>query len=121
MFRHVFLLLSFFACLQQHPLLGTLVEFDAIETSWHGGTTEELQESIDGADVGRHGWFVEPQSDQSQTIVFHSRQPIQAAALDITLCFLSGRPNSFFGEFSISVTSDPEPSLQGNWEKLIPL
>lgn len=97
------------------------VQFESIDTSWHAGTSQELYETIDGADVGLHGWFIDSRTEDVQTAIFRNLQPINASAMDITLCFLSGRPNAFFGEFSISVTNDPQPSLSGKWDVLKPL
>ena len=87
---------------------------------FHSGGEEELREAIDGADVGRRGWSVAPQTDQPQAAVFVTGGPVEAPALDITLCFLSGKPNSYFRDFTISVTTDPQPSLSGTWRKLPP-
>ena len=97
------------------------VQIESIVTTFHDGTDAELREVIDGADVGRHGWFVAPQTNQPQAAIFRAARPVDAATMDITLCFLSGRPNSVFGDFTISVTTDPQPAMQGRWKRLNPL
>ena len=43
---------------------------------------------------------------------------MEAAELDISLFFFSGRPRSSFAEFSLSYTTDAKPSLQGHWQPL---
>ena len=102
------------------PVRAGPVPIESVVTTFHGGTDEELRECIDGADVGRHGWFVTPHTDQPQAAIFRTSGPVGAAAMDITLCFLSGRPNNYFADFAISATTDPKPSLESKWERLVP-
>jgi signal transduction histidine kinase len=103
------------------PAIAAPVPIESVVTTFHGGTEEELREAIDGADVGRNGWYVAPLTDRPQAAVFRTSSPVEAATMDITLCFLSGRPDSFCSEFTVSVTSDPQPSLASQWNVLKPL
>ena len=55
---------------------------------------------------------------EPQALVVRCERPVQAAELDVTLFFLAGRPWNAMAEFSLSYTTDPAPSLQGNWQPL---
>ncbi len=96
------------------------VSIDSVTTTFHGGSDEDLRKCINGLDINRTGWFVAPQTDRTQAAIFHVAKPVSAAAADITLCFLSGRQYDYPGEFAVSATTDARPSLDGNWERLIP-
>lgn len=76
---------------------------------------------IDGQDAGRIGWSVFPRVEEKQTLVIRTAAPVTAEAFDVTLCFLSGMPKRYFGKFALSCTTDAEPSLDGNWQRLQPL
>ena len=43
---------------------------------------------------------------------------MEAAELDVALFFMAGRPLHTIAEFALSYTTDPEPSLGGNWKPL---
>ena len=96
------------------------VPIDAVTTTFHGGSDEDLRKCINGSDINRTGWFVAPRTDQAQAAIFHVAKPVGAVAVDITLCFLSGRQYDYPGEFAVSATTDAQPSFTGRWERLAP-
>lgn len=96
------------------------VPFEAVAATFHGGSDEDLRRCINGSDINRTGWFVAPHTDQAQAAIFRVARPVNAATANVTLCFLSGRQYNYPGEFAVSATADARPSLDGNWERLIP-
>ncbi len=92
--------------------------FRSVEVTFHGGKPEELKECIDGIRTGPRGWRVHPRVGENQSAIFRTVAPVNADTLQMVLCFFSGRPNSAIAEFSISSTTDPEPSFSGHWEPL---
>jgi hypothetical protein len=88
------------------------------EATFHAGRDDELAQVIDGVEAGPHGWSVTPRISESQALVVRCAQLVEAAELDFTLFFLSGRPNNSIAEFALDYTTDAEPSLQGNWRPL---
>ncbi len=96
------------------------VQIKSIQTSFNGGSTRDLEECINGSDTNASGWFVAPNADEPQSAVFQFSRPVQNVSMEVALCFLSGRPNSYPSDFTVSSTSDPEPSLAGKWEILTP-
>jgi signal transduction histidine kinase len=86
--------------------------------SFHGGDPADLAHVIDGVAAGPRGWFVAPKIDVPHAMFFRPAKPVEAAELEISLFFLSGRPNNSIAEFALSFTTDPEPSPDGNWQPL---
>jgi signal transduction histidine kinase len=96
------------------------VRFRTVETTYRAETSRP-QKTIDGVDANPdQGWSVAPEVAKPQAAVFTARQAVVAERLRISLCFLSGVHNAHFRKFVISGTSDPNPSLSGNWEPLAP-
>lgn len=79
-----------------------------------------LRQVIDGKDTGRVGWSVFPRTGEAHALIIATAQPIRAQAFDVTLCFLSGMPGRYFGDFALSYTLDPLPSLNGRWQRVHP-
>lgn len=75
---------------------------------------------IDRKDTGRSGWSVFPHTDTPQALIVSVATPIRAQWFDLTLCFLSGLPGRYPGDFAVSYTTDPKPSLAGKWQRIIP-
>jgi len=94
------------------------ISLSRAEATFHAGGPDELAHAIDGVEAGPHGWSVTPRISESQALVVRCAQPVGAAELDITLFFLSGRPNNSIAEFALDYTTDAEPSLKGNWKPL---
>ncbi len=86
--------------------------------SFQAGTTNDLACVADGVEAGPRGWSVAPRIGEPQALVVRCAQPVEAAELDVTLFFLSGRPNNAIAEFALAYTTDAEPSLQGHWQPL---
>jgi hypothetical protein len=86
--------------------------------TFHSRDVTELARVIDGIAIGPGRWSVAPQIDKPQAMIFRCSRPVEAAELDVTLYFLSGKPNLSIAEFSLSYTTDAEPSLEGNWKPL---
>ena len=97
---------------------GTTVVFREVMATHHAGTDEDLQRTIDGWEASPKGWSVEPQYEQAQTAIFVAEKPIEADLLNVTMFFMSGRPNASFADFSISYTTDAHPGFQGTWHDL---
>lgn len=88
------------------------------EATYHAGAAAGLASVIDGVEAGPSGWSVAWQTGSTQSLVVRCQKPVEAAELDISLYFLAGRPRNPMAEFSLSYTSDPEPSLGGRWRPL---
>ena len=94
------------------------VAIESMQVTFSAGGEPELAEVFDGLDVGRAGWSVGPQVGERQAAIFRTRSPVAAETCEVTLCFLSGRPASYFDEFALSATTDPQPGLESVWEPL---
>jgi signal transduction histidine kinase len=100
---------------------GTVAEpviFKAVEASFQNGPAEDLQRTIDRIEVSPRGWNVGRRVESPQCAVFSTAEPIEADLIELTLCFMSGRPHAAFADFSLSITTDAHPSLDGRWEPL---
>lgn len=75
---------------------------------------------IDGHDTARSGWSVSPHVEENHSLIVRTAAPVHAQFFDITLCFLSGWPARYPGEFALSFTTDREPSLSGTWQQIRP-
>ena len=102
----------------QQSQAGTPVPLLVSETSFQSESAGEIQHVVDGQDAGTQGWGLAPKVGEPHQLVLRSREPVTAEELDLTLCFLSGKPGSFPGNWAISGTSDPRPMLDGTWEPL---
>lgn len=100
---------------------GAKVPLKSATPSYAERPVEGVPAVIDGQDAGRIGWSVFPRVDEEQMLMIRTATPVTAEAFDVTLCFLSGMPKRFFGKFALSCTTDAEPSLGGNWQRLQPL
>lgn len=102
------------------PSLAAKVPMESVEASYAERPVDGLPLVIDGQDAGQAGWSVSPRVDEPHRLVVRTAAPVTAEAFDVTLCFLSGLPKRYFGDFAISYTTDPRPSLDGTWERLMP-
>lgn len=100
---------------------GSKVPLKSAVASYAERPAEGLPAVIDGQDAGRIGWSVFPRVEEAQTLVIRSAKPVTAEAYGVTLCFLSGMPKRYFGKFALSCTTDANPTLEGNWQRLKPL
>ena len=94
------------------------VTFREVMASYHAGTEEDLKRTIDGWEASPKGWSVAPVFDQGQSAIFVAEKPIEADLLNLTMFFMSGRPNASFAYFSISYTTDAQPGFQSEWHDL---
>lgn len=94
------------------------IPLKSAEATFHSRDVTELARVIDGIPIGPEGWSVAPRLDKPQALIVRCVRPVEAAELDVTLYFLSGRPLNSIAEFSLSYTTDAEPSLEGNWKPL---
>jgi signal transduction histidine kinase len=111
-------LTAWFLIFARAALGASSVAFDAVEVTYFQGTREDLARTIDGIDASGRGWSVSPRIDQPQSVVFRTAAPVSANVILLTLCFQSGRPNGSIAECALCFTSDPLPSLTGNWRPL---
>ena len=100
------------------PVFAEPLRFKSAEATFHGGDEPEFATVIDGVEFGPQGWSTAPRAFEPQSLVVRCANPVQANELDVTLFFLAGRPSNAMAEFSLSYTTDPTPSLQGNWQAL---
>ena len=100
------------------PMFAEPLRFKSAEATFHSGDEQEFATVIDGVEFGPQGWSTAPHVSDPQSLVVRCAQPVQADELDVTLFFLAGRPRNAMAEFSLSYTTDPTPSLQGNWQPL---
>lgn len=94
------------------------VPFKAVQATFHGGAAEALLKTIDGKDASADGWCVTPKFNQKQSILFVAEAPVDVDLLNLTMFFMSGRPNASFADFSVHFTTDPDPSFDSVWEDL---
>ena len=113
---HCFLSLLFFWSAGTAP--AAPVVFDRVEATYFAGDPEDLAKTIDGIDASGRGWSVARRTDRPQAAIFMTAAPLKDELLLLTLCFQSGRPYGSMAEFSLSFTSDDQPSLKGNWHPL---
>jgi len=88
------------------------------EATFFAGGLDNFVHVVNGVEAGPQGWSVEPNVFENQSLVVRCARPVEAAELDVTLFFLSGRPLHTIAEFALSYTTDAEPSLHGNWKPL---
>jgi len=94
------------------------IRFSAAEATFHRGDKAEFLKVIDGVPEGPEGWSPAPKAYEPHALVVRCERPVEADELDIDLFFHAGRPWNALAEFSLSFTTDAEPSLQGNWQPL---
>lgn len=112
-FRAAFLLAAACGMLAAEP-----IRFSSAEATFHRGDEAEFLKVIDGVPEGPLGWSPAPNVTEPHALVVRCERPVEADELDIDLFFLVGRPWNALAEFSLSFTTDAEPSLQGNWQPL---
>jgi signal transduction histidine kinase len=88
------------------------------EATFHAGAADELAFVVDGVAAGPRGWSPAPKVSEPQALVVRCERPVEANELEINLFFLAGRPWNALAEFSLSFTTDSQPSLRGNWQPL---
>ncbi|CAA6679918.1 MULTISPECIES: ATP-binding protein [unclassified Lentimonas] len=96
----------------------TSVVFSDVEASYHAGDPEHLKQTIDGRNESATGWSVGGHFNSPQSAIFTTKDPIEADLIELSLCFMSGRPHAAFADFALSYTTDAIPSQTGNWEPL---
>jgi signal transduction histidine kinase len=96
----------------------TKVDFSKVEASYYDQDTSKLELTIDGRSASSTGWNLGDQLEEPQAIIFTTKEPVEADLLELSLCFMSGRPHSAFAEFSTSFTTDVNPSHDSNWRPL---
>jgi signal transduction histidine kinase len=79
------------------------------------GPESNWAEAADGVESVTNGWKV-PQ-DQPHSLVMRFTPALNSGRLRVWLAFYGG---SHFDEFSLSVTTDPNPSRASAWEPLFP-
>jgi len=102
------------------PASASPVRFSAVETTYHSDTDADVAKTIDGIDASSTGWSVDGAPVEPQAAAFRCESAVHGGRIRLSLCFLSGYPGAHFNEFAISTTTDANPSLSGNWEKLVP-
>lgn len=88
------------------------------EATFFAGSPADFARVVDGVETGPQGWSVAPKMFEPHALVVRCARPVEAAELDVTLFFLSGKPLHTIAEFALSYTTDAEPSLHGNWKPL---
>ena len=91
----------------------------SLKASYGEQAEVRLPKVMDGRDTGEVGWSVYPRTGEKHSLMARIA-PTQALAFDLRFCFLSGQPKRYFGRFALSLTTDPEPSLEGNWQPVTP-
>ena len=97
-------------------LRADVVKLEAVEATT--GVGSSLPETVDGNEAAPNGWKVS--QDKPQSAVFRCVTPMQMGRLRVRLTISVPQGEAHFGEFSISATADPNPSLGGRWEPLFP-
>ena len=78
-----------------------------------------LAEAVDGVEAPGNGWVVPQATPQSG--IFRCVPPMEKGRVRFALLFGSGQKDAFFGEFSLSATTDPHPSLSSHWQSIFPI
>ena len=94
----------------------TPVKLEPVEATT--GADSRMAEAVDGIETPGNGWIV-PQATPQQGI-FRCVPPMEAGRARFWLIFNSGEKDSFFGEFSLSATTDPNPSRTSHWQPIYP-
>jgi len=95
----------------------TPVKLEPVEATT--GADSRLAEAVDGIEAPGNGWVV-PQATPQKGI-FRCVLPMEAGRVRFSLLFKSGQPDSFFGEFSLSATTDSHPSQASHWQPIFPI
>lgn len=94
------------------------IPLTSAQATFHSRSAAELARVIDGITIGPEGWSVAPHLDRPQAVCFRCTRLVEVPELEISLFFLSGRPNNSIAEFSLSYTTDAEPTLGSQWKPL---
>jgi hypothetical protein len=93
----------------------TSVVFAKVEATYNAGEPEHLKHTIDGRNASATGWSVGGNFYSPQSVVFTTAAPIEPDLIELSLCFMSGRPHASFADFEVSYTTDASPSQSGEW------
>lgn len=88
------------------------------EATFHAEAAGSLGSVVDGVETGPAGWSVFPQVSVPHSLVVRCAHPVEVAELRFALFFMAGRPFSTIADFSLSYTTDENPSLHGHWSPL---
>jgi len=102
------------------PVSAARLPLAGVDASYGEARTQRVPSVIDGRDAGRIGWSVFPRTGEAHALYVKTAEPVRARAFDLTFCFLSGLPKRYFGNFALSYTTDPNPTLASHWEKVVP-
>lgn len=94
------------------------IRFTSAEATVFHGEKEDFLKVIDGVSLGPSGWSPFPEVRKPQAIIARCESPVDADELQVDLYFLAGRAFNALAEFSLSYTTDAEPSLEGTWKTL---
>ena len=94
------------------------IRFTSAEATVFHGEKEDFLKVIDGVSLGPSGWSPFPEVRKPQAIIARCESPVDADELQVDLFFLAGRAINALAEFSLSYTTDAEPSLEGTWKTL---
>ncbi|MDB6080600.1 MAG: hypothetical protein JWO82_4347 [Akkermansiaceae bacterium] len=101
--------------LMSSPLLSLkVVEAD------HMNFGHSLSELVDGKTGPGNGLDMERAQFHDQVIIFATEAPVSAQVFQFTTWHVSTEPYAYPAEIEISVTSDPKPSKESNWNELKP-
>ncbi|MFO1529924.1 MAG: hypothetical protein U1F77_09405 [Kiritimatiellia bacterium] len=109
------------------------VQFTSVRASSAAGGDSALRLTIDGVESSARGWSLRPEhslisagegrnlgpdSLKRQEILFIPSAPVEAGRLEFSLFFLCGAADKALAQFSLSATTDPQPSFASDWQRL---
>ena len=100
------------------PLVAEPLRLTHPQATFHAGSADDFACVVDGVTAGPRGWSPAPKVAEPHALVVRCERPVEADELDIHLYFLAGRPWNALAEFSLSYTTDTQPTLSGNWQPL---
>lgn len=80
------------------------------------GAESRFAEAVDGIDTPENGWLV-PRKGEHEGI-FRCVPAVEAGRVRFVLAFHGAEKSSYFSEFSVSATTDPNPSPRSQWDRI---
>lgn len=102
------------------PACGVPVKLRAVESTSAAAQGHSLDAAINGSFAVTNGWSIRQGFSQEQFAVFAADHPVSASLYQFQFFFLDPLEPSHFGDFGVSATSDPNPSLRSTWVPLLP-
>jgi len=112
--------LALFALLGSTPgAFAAAIAFSSALATYDQGGNYDIAKSVNGNILDGLGWGVFDGQFVDETAVFATSAPFSASTIAVGMSQFFGF-NHHIQNFRLSITSDPSPSLAGNWTQLAP-